>query len=71
MPAAQGGFPQCHHYHDLQCGGRYDQAPDQPGFTMKRDEPEEEKSTYEEMRKKLMDALRRVFRPNSLTAWIR
>ncbi len=33
------------------------------GFNLKRDEQLEEKLAYEEMRKKLMDALRRVFRP--------
>ncbi len=33
------------------------------GFTLKRDVAAEEKDTYEEMRKKLMDSLRRVFRP--------
>ncbi|MCX8061344.1 MAG: ATP-dependent Clp protease ATP-binding subunit [Anaerolineales bacterium] len=33
------------------------------GFNLKRDEKLEEKLAYEEMRKKLMEALRRVFRP--------
>ncbi len=33
------------------------------GFTLKRDEAVEEKMAYEEMRKKLTDSLRRVFRP--------
>lgn len=33
------------------------------GFTIKRDEVEEEKMAYEEMRKKLTESLRRVFRP--------
>jgi ATP-dependent Clp protease ATP-binding subunit ClpC len=33
------------------------------GFALKRDEETEEKQSYEEMRKKLMDSLRRVFRP--------
>jgi ATP-dependent Clp protease ATP-binding subunit ClpC len=33
------------------------------GFTMKRDEVVEEKMAYEDMRKKLMDSLKRVFRP--------
>jgi ATP-dependent Clp protease ATP-binding subunit ClpC len=33
------------------------------GFTLKRDEVTEERLVYEDMRKKLMDALRRVFRP--------
>ena len=33
------------------------------GFTLKRDEEAEEHQAYEEMRKKLMDALKRVFRP--------
>ncbi len=33
------------------------------GFALKRDEEEEEQQAYEEMRKKLMDSLRRVFRP--------
>jgi ATP-dependent Clp protease ATP-binding subunit ClpC len=33
------------------------------GFALKRDEETEEKQAYEEMRKKLMDSLRRVFRP--------
>lgn len=33
------------------------------GFNLKRDEKLEEKQAYEEMRKKLMEALRRVFRP--------
>lgn len=33
------------------------------GFNLKRDEQLEEKLAYDEMRKKLMDALRRVFRP--------
>jgi ATP-dependent Clp protease ATP-binding subunit ClpC len=33
------------------------------GFTLKHDEQTEERLAYEEMRKKLMDALRRVFRP--------
>jgi len=33
------------------------------GFTVKRDEVEEEKMAYEEMRKKLTESLRRVFRP--------
>lgn len=33
------------------------------GFTLKRDEAVEEKMAYEEMRKKLTDLLRRVFRP--------
>lgn len=33
------------------------------GFSLKRDEQLEEKLAYDEMRKKLMDALRRVFRP--------
>ncbi|MBW8011643.1 MAG: ATP-dependent Clp protease ATP-binding subunit [Chloroflexi bacterium] len=33
------------------------------GFNLKRDEDVEEKIAYKEMRKKLMDALRRVFRP--------
>lgn len=33
------------------------------GFALKRDEEAEEKLAYEEMRKKLMDSLKRVFRP--------
>lgn len=33
------------------------------GFALKRDEEVEERMAYEEMRKKLMDSLRRVFRP--------
>lgn len=33
------------------------------GFTLKRDEVTEERLVYEDMRKKLLDALRRVFRP--------
>ena len=33
------------------------------GFTLKRDEETEEHQAYEEMRKKLMDSLKRVFRP--------
>ncbi len=33
------------------------------GFTLKRDEVTDERLAYEDMRKKLMDALRRVFRP--------
>jgi len=33
------------------------------GFTLKRDEEAEERTAYDEMRKKLMDALKRVFRP--------
>jgi ATP-dependent Clp protease ATP-binding subunit ClpC len=33
------------------------------GFALKRDEVTEERLAYEEMRKKLMDSLRRVFRP--------
>jgi ATP-dependent Clp protease ATP-binding subunit ClpC len=33
------------------------------GFNLKRDEVAEEKQSYDEMRKKLMDSLRRVFRP--------
>ncbi len=33
------------------------------GFALKRDEQLEEQLAYEEMRKKLMDSLRRVFRP--------
>jgi ATP-dependent Clp protease ATP-binding subunit ClpC len=33
------------------------------GFSMKHDEDVEERLAYEEMRKKLMDSLRRVFRP--------
>ena len=33
------------------------------GFAMKRDEQNEEKMAYDEMRKKLMEALRRIFRP--------
>ena len=33
------------------------------GFDLKRDEDVEEKIAYKDMRKKLMDALRRVFRP--------
>jgi ATP-dependent Clp protease ATP-binding subunit ClpC len=33
------------------------------GFTMKRDEATEERQAYDEMRKKLMESLRRVFRP--------
>jgi ATP-dependent Clp protease ATP-binding subunit ClpC len=33
------------------------------GFSLKRDEIAEEKEAYEEMRKKLLDSLRRVFRP--------
>lgn len=33
------------------------------GFTLKRDEDLEERLAYEEMRKKLMDSLKRVFRP--------
>jgi ATP-dependent Clp protease ATP-binding subunit ClpC len=33
------------------------------GFTLKHDEVTEERLVYEDMRKKLMDALRRVFRP--------
>ncbi len=33
------------------------------GFAVKRDEKVEEKETYEEMRKKLLDSLRKVFRP--------
>jgi ATP-dependent Clp protease ATP-binding subunit ClpC len=35
----------------------------QLGFAYKRDEATEEKSAYEDIRKKLLDALRRVFRP--------
>jgi ATP-dependent Clp protease ATP-binding subunit ClpC len=35
----------------------------QIGFTYKRDEETEERTTYEDIRKKLLDALRRVFRP--------
>jgi ATP-dependent Clp protease ATP-binding subunit ClpC len=33
------------------------------GFSLKRDEATEEHQAYEEMRKKLMDSLKRVFRP--------
>jgi ATP-dependent Clp protease ATP-binding subunit ClpC len=33
------------------------------GFSLKHDEDVEERLAYEEMRKKLMDSLRRVFRP--------
>jgi len=33
------------------------------GFALKRDEATEERLAYEEMRKKLMDSLKRVFRP--------
>ena len=33
------------------------------GFTLKRDEDTEERLAYEDMRKKLMESLRRVFRP--------
>ncbi len=33
------------------------------GFAARRDEAAEERTAYDEMRKKLMDALRRVFRP--------
>jgi len=33
------------------------------GFTLKRDDEEEERTAYDEMRKKLMDSLKRVFRP--------
>jgi ATP-dependent Clp protease ATP-binding subunit ClpC len=33
------------------------------GFNVQRDEETEERKAYEEMRKKLMDSLRRVFRP--------
>jgi ATP-dependent Clp protease ATP-binding subunit ClpC len=33
------------------------------GFSMKRDEEMEERLAYDEMRKKLMDSLKRVFRP--------
>jgi ATP-dependent Clp protease ATP-binding subunit ClpC len=33
------------------------------GFSLKVDEQQEEQKAYEEMRKKLMDSLRRVFRP--------
>jgi ATP-dependent Clp protease ATP-binding subunit ClpC len=33
------------------------------GFAMKRDEATEERQAYDEMRKKLMESLRRVFRP--------
>lgn len=33
------------------------------GFTIERDQVTEEKEEYEEMRKKLMDSLKRVFRP--------
>jgi ATP-dependent Clp protease ATP-binding subunit ClpC len=35
----------------------------QLGFAYKRDEQTEEKAAYEDIRKKLLDALRRVFRP--------
>lgn len=35
----------------------------QIGFALDRDEEKEERLVYEEMRKKLMDALRKVFRP--------
>lgn len=33
------------------------------GFTLQRDEKESEEKNYEEMRKKLLDSLRKVFRP--------
>jgi ATP-dependent Clp protease ATP-binding subunit ClpC len=33
------------------------------GFSLKKDEKEEESKNYEEMRKKLLDSLRKVFRP--------
>jgi len=33
------------------------------GFTLQRDEKETEEKDYEEMRKKLLDSLRKVFRP--------
>ncbi|MFO3797310.1 MAG: AAA family ATPase, partial [Anaerolineales bacterium] len=36
------------------------------GFQLKREQAEEERLNYEEMRKKLTDALRRVFRPEFL-----
>jgi len=35
----------------------------QLGFTLKRDEAKEERASYEEMRKKLLEALRKIFRP--------
>jgi len=38
----------------------------QLGFTLQRDEIVEEKSAFEDMRKKLMEALRKVFRPEFL-----
>jgi ATP-dependent Clp protease ATP-binding subunit ClpC len=43
------------------------------GFSLKRDEATEEKEAYEDMRKKLLESLRRVFRPefiNRLDAMI-
>ena len=33
------------------------------GFTLKQDEDTEERQAYDEMRKKLLDSLKRVFRP--------
>jgi ATP-dependent Clp protease ATP-binding subunit ClpC len=36
------------------------------GFALKRDEDKEEQQAYQEMRKKLIDALKRVFRPEFL-----
>jgi ATP-dependent Clp protease ATP-binding subunit ClpC len=35
----------------------------QLGFTLKRDEAKLDQQTYDEMRKKLLDALRKIFRP--------
>ncbi len=61
---SHGGFPQCHHRHDHQCRRRGDQA-SRPalGFQLKRDEKTEERTSYEEMRKKLTESLKKVFRP--------
>ena len=60
----QGGLPQRDHRHDLQHRRRYDQAPDFAGLSSwRRTKNSKSRTAYEEMRKKLLDSLKRVFRP--------
>jgi len=64
--ASQSRFPQCPHHHDEQHWRRDDSAQHCVGLCPKRDEAKEAESSYEAMRDKLLDQLKKEFRPEFL-----
>jgi ATP-dependent Clp protease ATP-binding subunit ClpC len=63
MPRGTRWIPQRHHRDDVKHRRGYDQRQSSLGFALSMDENQKEQEAYEDMRKKLLDSLKRVFRP--------